>query len=306
MSSIREQAARWFTRVLNLPADHPEREHLRAWLQADSRHASEYQAFCDLWGDFSSTRTTQALARVLEQRNSRRSFVRNGLLGLVGLMALGTAWRFKGSSDFEQRYSTGIGERSRQRLPDGSELYLGADTQLLVRFEQGLRQVYLLRGAAIFDVARDRARPFQVEAGLARVSVLGTRFVVDRAQQALRVSVEHGTVRVDGEHGALVLGAGQVADVGPNGQPVLSVLQASNAFAFERGRLVLERASLEQVASSLSRYRQQPVQVLPGKTTPLINAVIQLDNIEGFLTALPSIAPIEVSQADGSTWLRAR
>lgn len=306
MSSIREQAARWFTRVLNLPADHPEREHLRAWLQADSRHASEYQAFCDLWGDFSSTRNTQALARALEQRNSRRSFLRNGVLGLAGLMALGTAWRFKGPGDFEQRYTTGTAERRRYSLPDGSELYLDADSQLLVRFEQGLRQVYLLRGAAIFDVARDSARPFQVEAGLARVSVLGTRFVVDRAPQALRVSVERGTVRVDGEHGALVLGAGQVADVGPGGQPALSALQASNAFAFERGRLVLERASLQQVASSLSRYRQQPVRVLPGNATPLINAVIQLDNIEGFLKALPSIAPIEVSQADGSTWLRAR
>lgn len=304
MSSIREQAAGWFTRLMHLPDDHPDRQRFQQWLAADPRHAAEYQAFCELWGDFSSTASTRALATAMERRLGRRAFARNGALGLLGVLAVGLGWRWSGGHGaFERSYVTAIGERRRERLPDGSELYLDADTRLQVRFDQGQRQVWLLQGQASFDVAHD-GRGFQVDAGLARVSVLGTRFVVARGESELRVSVERGSVRVDNDQGSLLLGAGQVAGNRRDQPPALLPISAGNAFAFEQGRLVLEQAGLEEIASSLSRYRRQAVRVRPGKGRPAINAVVQLDDIEGFLLALPSIAPIEVSQHEGVTWLR--
>lgn len=304
MSSIREQAARWFTRMMHAPADHPDHQLLRQWLDADPQHAQEYRAFCDLWGDFSSTTSTRALAGAMEHRSSRRALLRGGVLGLFGLMAVGLGWRLLGTSRFEESYVTAIGERRRERLPDGSELYLGADTRLRVHFDQGQRLVYLLRGEAIFDVAHEANRAFEVDAGLARVTVLGTRFALVRDERELRVSVERGSVRVANGQGAQVLGVGQVARASNDSAPQLLPITASNAFAFERGRLVLEQASLEEIASGLSRYRAQPVRVQPGKGRPLINAVVQLDDVEGFLQALPSIAPIAVSYRDGAVWIR--
>jgi len=306
MSTLREQAATWFTRMLHLPADHPDQQRLREWLAADPRHAEEYEAFRALWGDFSSTASTRALAGAMEQRLGRRAFVRRGALGLLGLLAIGLGWRLFGSARFEQDYVTAIGERRRERLPDGSELYLGADTRLRVLLDKGRRQVWLLQGEAIFDVVHDTSRVFAVDAGLARVTVLGTRFVVARDARELRVSVERGSVRMDNERGSLVLGAGQVASNDAASAPRLLPIDAANAFAFERGRLVLQQAGLEEIASSLSRYRRQPVRVEAGKGQPRIDAVVQLDDVEGFLQALPSIAPIAVSERDGVTWLRAR
>lgn len=305
MTNAREQAAYWFTRLIDLPKDHPDHERWRQWLDADPQHAREYQAFCDLWGDFSSTASTQALAQAVERRHGRRTILRRGALGFAALVAVGLGWRYSRRDDFEQLYATGIGERSHQRLPDGSALYLGADTRLQVRFTAGQRQVYLLQGQAIFDVAHDAERPFTVDGALARVTVLGTRFVVERAAQALRVSVERGRVRLDAEQGALLLTAGQVGMATREQPPGLLDIPASNAFAFEHGRLVLDQARLEDIANQLSRYRQPPVRVLPGNGNPSINAVVQLENIEGFLTSLPSIAPIEVSQGNGVTYLRA-
>ncbi|WP_201199035.1 FecR/PupR family sigma factor regulator [Pseudomonas sp. S37] len=52
MSDARHQAARWFTRLLELPAEHPERNRFAQWLAADPRHAEEYQAFAALWEGF--------------------------------------------------------------------------------------------------------------------------------------------------------------------------------------------------------------------------------------------------------------
>lgn len=305
MNSIREQAASWFTRMMHLPDNHPEQQRLRQWLDADPRHAAEYRVFCDLWGDFSSTASTQALAGAMESRLGRRAFVRGGVLGVLGLLAVGLGWRLSVSrGEFEQTYFTAIGERRRERLPDGSELYLDADTCLRVSFSQGRRQAYLLQGQAIFDVVHDSARMFQVDAGLARVSVLGTRFVVNREQNEVRVSVERGSVRVDNERGAVVLSAGQVARASGDDAPQVLPINAGNAFAFEQGRLVLEQASLEEIASSLSRYRRRPVRVRPGKGRPTINAVVQLNDIEGFLQALPAITAIAVEEHGGATWLR--
>ena len=304
MSSVREQAASWFTRLMNVPKDHPDHEQLRLWLSANPLHAREYQAFCELWGDFSSTANTQALAQAMERRHGRRTFMRRSVLGLAGVLAIGLAWRYRQPLEFDAQFATAIGERRRVSLPDGSELYLAADTHLQVSFDQGQRQVYLLQGQAIFDVAHEANRAFRVDGGLAQVTVLGTRFVVERDTRELRISVQRGSVRVENDNGSLVLAAGEVASSDSRAAPQRLGVPASNAFAFEQGRLVLDQAGLEEIANSLSRYRRQPVRVLPGKSKPLINAVVQLDDVEGFVQALPSIAPIEVSSSGGVTYLR--
>ncbi|WP_367599461.1 FecR domain-containing protein [Pseudomonas fulva] len=303
MSSVREQAATWFTRLLNTPEDHPDHEQLRSWLAAHPLHAREYLAFCELWGDFTSTASTQALAQAMERHHGRRMFMRRGVIGVVGLLAIAVAWRYRQPLTFEAQYATAIGERRRVGLPDGSELFLAADTRLHVRFEQGKRYVHLLQGQVIFDVAHEADRAFRVDGGLAQVTVLGTRFAVARDPLELRVSVERGSVRVENDNGSLLLTAGDVAS-SSNTAPRRLAFAASNAFAFEKGRLVLEQASLEEIATSLSRYHRQPIRVLPGKSKPSVNAVVQLDNVEGFVQALPTIAPIEVSSNGGITYLR--
>ena len=307
MSSPREEAAVWFVRLLEVEDDHQDRTRFNHWLRADPRHQAEYQAFSELWGDFASTRKTEALAQQMEKNNGRRRFLRNGMLGLVGLLVGGLSWRHWTTSGVnEQLLQTAKGQRQHYRLPDGSQLSLGADTRMLVRFDGQQRLLLLLQGEVIFDVARDIQRAFVVDAGLARVTVLGTRFVVNRLQDRLRISLERGQVQVDSNATRLHMNPGDVAQV-IRGETLKRLpLPADNAFAFERGRLVFTQADLAEIADSLSRYRERPVITLPGKKSPLITAVVQLADIDSFLAALPAVAPVQVTQFDGSTQLRAR
>ncbi|MDU8357189.1 FecR family protein [Pseudomonas syringae group sp. J309-1] len=307
MSSPREQAARWFTRLLDVPEDHPDRARFEVWMRADAQHRVEYQAFCELWGDFTSTRKTQALAQSMEKRSSRRVFMRNGLLGLSGLLVAGLAWRYGSRTGaYEQQFFTRRGEQLKERLPDGSEIVLGANTRVQVRYEGLQRQVFLMQGEVIFDVVHAADRPFIVDAGLARVTVLGTRFVVNRLDDRLRVSVERGKVQLDGDAASLQLTQDQVGEIRRD-QPLRRlVIPATNAFAFERGRLIFTQADLAEIAESISRYREQPVRSITGKKSPLITAVVQLSDIDSFLSALPKIAAVEVEQSNGVTQLRAR
>ncbi|MCY1501332.1 FecR protein [compost metagenome] len=307
MNSPREQAALWFARMQNAGAEHPQRAQFEAWLAAHPQHAAEYQAFAELWGEFSSTRRTEALAQAMEQRRQRRRLLQGGLCALLLAFGGGLGWHTWRQGPLELDLYTAIGEQREEHLRDGSELHLNADTRLHVHYDDAQRQVELLRGEAIFEVARNPQRPFVIDSGLARVSVLGTRFVVNRLPDRLRVSVERGVVQVDSlsrPGDSLRLTAGQVLEVRTDGHLQRLPLAAANAFAFQRGNLVFEQADLAEIAASLSRYRQQPVQAAAGG--PRISAVVQLADVEGFLEALPEIAPVHLQHGPQATVLQAR
>ncbi|MEL6616870.1 MAG: FecR domain-containing protein, partial [Bacteroidota bacterium] len=105
-------------------------------------------------------------------------------------------------------------------LPDGSTATLGTDATLTYRRGFGalvgqpeIREVALV-GEAFFDVESGEAQ-FVVNTFNARVQVLGTRFGV-RAfwrEEATRVTVEEGRVRVSGGGEAVELTAGQGSTV---------------------------------------------------------------------------------------------
>jgi len=301
MSDVRQQAARWFARVLELPDDHPERARLTQWLAADPRHVEEYQAFVDLWQGFAHTPQTQALAGAMEGVRRRR-LLGGSLLGLLAMSGLGgwLAWsRLVGR---EVQYATGIGKQRSVALDDGSQLILDADSRLLVRYSSGERYLVLLRGRAIFAVQRDVQRPFLVETGLARVRVLGTRFVVERLPEQIQVSVERGRVQVDSDTENAVLEAGQVMRCDAAGHLTRLARSASAAFSFADGNLSFEDASLEEIAAVLSRYQRIPLKVL-GPSQRRLSAVVQLGDIEKFVKTLPVLANATLQRRDDTIWL---
>src|SRR3546814_12357098 len=63
------------------------------------------------------------------------------------------------------------------------------------------RNVVLREGEAWFQVARDKSRPFVVEAGKVRVQAVGTAFSVRRDENGASVFVTEGVVEiwVDGD-----------------------------------------------------------------------------------------------------------
>jgi transmembrane sensor len=118
------------------------------------------------------------------------------------------------------------------RAPDGSELTLGSMVRVdrteysdgsSIEFEPGTTSTVVLNdgerfimqlfeGQAHFIVRPGGPRRWSVEAGPIRVHVTGTRFVVENRARYVRVEVEEGSVRVEGERvdaGAVSLTRGQ-------------------------------------------------------------------------------------------------
>lgn len=93
-------------------------------------------------------------------------------------------------------YATEIGERRSITLADGSTVDLNARSRLRVEFARKERRVELLEGQALFQVAKDKNRPFIVSSGDATVRAVGTQFDVNRRSNGTTVTVLEGRVAV--------------------------------------------------------------------------------------------------------------
>lgn len=155
------------------------------------------------------------------------------------------------------------GERVAVTLPDGSDVQLNAGSMLRHRrgfallpgIAAGVRSVRL-DGEAFFDVDPGE-RPFEVEAGEARVTVLGTRFNV-RARAGLgapvRVAVAEGRVRVEASptDGAVELEAGQsVRVVSGSNELVPESIPVDRIASWRSGGLTVSEEPLASVVVEL-------------------------------------------------------
>lgn len=96
------------------------------------------------------------------------------------------------------------GKKFELSLSDGTHVHLNAGTSLRypITFKEGEKRQVFLSGEAYFDVARDEAHPFLVNAEALKVQVLGTEFNVASYPESISTEV----VLVEGSVGMFVEG----------------------------------------------------------------------------------------------------
>lgn len=86
-------------------------------------------------------------------------------------------------------------------LDDGSHVIVGGGASLVPAVNTGgALALTQATGTVTFDVKPHGPRSWTIDAGIARVRVLGTRFRVSRAPHRVRVDVERGLVLVTSDH----------------------------------------------------------------------------------------------------------
>src|SRR3546814_3958255 len=90
------------------------------------------------------------------------------------------------------------GGRRTVPLADGPAITPNPGSAVRVRYVAGCRLVRLLRGQALFEVAKDPHRPFVVQAGAKQITALGTIFEVRLLDSdRMKVTLVEGKVVVD-------------------------------------------------------------------------------------------------------------
>lgn len=176
-------------------------------------------------------------------------------------------------------YSTDIGEQRSLILADGSTVELNSRSRIRVRYADDERRVELLQGQALFQVAKNKERPFIVRTGDAEVRAVGTQFDVYRTSTGTVITVVEGKVSVDFAGSAetpapettekilrearppspVFLAAGEQLTVGGQPVPKPHPVNPSTVTAWTQRQLIFESASLSEVAEEFNRYSARPI-----------------------------------------------
>jgi transmembrane sensor len=189
-------------------------------------------------------------------------------------------------------YATARGQRESVMLADGSQLTLNTATQVRTEVTPQSRQVWLQSGEAFFDIAHDAQRPFVIHAGKQRVTVLGTKFSLQRDGDKLRVTVLEGRVQVQADQASsrpTVLARADTAVAEADNLLVtrVSPQQLSARLGWLQGKLVLNEVTLAEAARQFNRYgRKQLVIQDAAAERIVIGGVFEAGNVEAFARLL--------------------
>lgn len=250
-----------------------ERRHFSGWSDGDhtafeawlSQSPSNEVAYLRLEAAWNRTERLAALRVSAPERTdapaTRKRAMTGGLVAAftaVILAGLGAGFLLSGPG--EKTYATALGGRQIIHLADGSQIDLNTDTVLRTRFGAHQRLVVLEKGEAYFQVKHDASRPFTVVAGAHRMTDLGTKFLVHRADARLEVAVVEGLVRFETADGPDkspgMLRPGDTAVATANSISIMrkSATQLANELSWRQGVIVFDHTTLAEAADQINRY----------------------------------------------------
>lgn len=321
------EAAEWFARLRSDQPARRERERFEEWRDSNSDNADAYDRLESLWAEIGESATEdpimamrrEALALAPAPAARARSWLPAGVIAasLVAVFGM-TFFLFSPLSgpvagkreaagtvaDNTRLYRTGVGERGRFQLSDGSSIELNTDSQVRVAFTDGERLVELVRGEVLFDVAKDAARPFVVDAKGDRIVAHGTSFNVRQRGEIVEVTLIEGKVSVERERG--MFRAPERAMLDP-GQQLVATNDTSQAYvirstdvaevsSWREGRLIFDNEPLSRVVAEINRYSERKIELGdPSLGSLRVTGVFKTGSPASFTTALGATFPVDSS-----------
>lgn len=332
METISELAARWAVRADAGALGPDEQRELETWLAADSRNRGAYVRARAQWVDLdrlaalqgpavdavgrlpatdaavkqSAAALTAAGADAGAKLNPAGDFSRRQLLAAgiatVCVFSGGLSWLILREGG--ERYTSGIGEVRRIALEDGSTLWLNTGSEVTVKLTKKQRDIRLVLGEALFEVAHDKSRPFIVQANDTAVRAVGTAFAVRLEATQVDVTVTEGVVEfadskaISGPgpatlsasrpgvkrvvaHERAVIARARAPDVEP-----IAPAEAERQLAWREGLVSFDGESLQTAVAEINRHnRRQIVVDDPALGAMPIVGVFRAIDLEGFSAA---------------------
>jgi transmembrane sensor len=214
-------------------------------------------------------------------------------------------WKYTRPVDAYMVLQTARGERDSVILADGSKVVLNGNSKVAYRtvMNGATREVWLEKGEAFFEVAKNPKRPFIVHADSANVQVVGTSFDVRITTQQIAVAVATGKVNFSPLHitdKAFLLPG--LTGVWTKSDTKVVVTENSNMLAWRTGKLKFNDASLKEVLSALGYMHNIEVDMLPSLKSTRLTATIDNISLEKMILLLESSLDIRITKVDSVTY----
>lgn len=309
---LTDAALEWFVRLRGMPEDEGLKADLKAWLDADPRHAAAFVKYETLWAlpelDVASKRLAQRLdAPVAGQthqhtpkRPANRWLTPLAAAAAMMLVAIGV-WQYPSMMlHWKADYMTATGEQNTVTLPDGSRMTLNTASAVTLDFQGGRRAVTLLEGEAFFDVVHDPSHPFTVAGSFGEVEVKGTAFSVRTDDAEDTVVLERGRIevsRLTDRHDQAMLEPGEMVTVTSNAVSPVEKADPASVLAWRDGWIIFRDKPFAAVLNELRRYYGGPVVTVDSR----IGSVVVSGN---YRLAHPADVIRSLAEAAGATVTR--
>ena len=323
LTSISQQAARWWVVLHNMDASAAEKHEFVEWVarapervEACLRVARVHTAVsrADVrWPETSAEDLVRdALAapddsvvplRPLVPRRRDEEHRRPALRWVAGLaasviLAACLGWWLMLARP--EQFQTKVGEQHSVLLVDGSRVTLNTASRIEVSLRADHRIVRLLQGEALFEVTHEAQRPFDVYAGNVVVRAVGTQFDIDRRATCTAVTVVEGRVAMiaaGSRAGTLpVLSARDRVIVDSAGPGALEHdVNLAETTAWTQHQLVFHHRPLGEVADEFSRYNVGRIQIhSPSLRDQEVTGTFRSNDVASFVAVLAGMPGVHV------------
>jgi transmembrane sensor len=302
-----------------------------AWLDQAAEHRASYMRCevtlamtrdlkqdADLEADFAACAriaAAQDATDAAERRGERRFVLRPAWMSAAAalVMAVAIGGYLFANRTVTQLYQTGIGEQLTVVLADDSTVTLNTDTSLSVALSDKVRRIEMQRGEAVFSVAHDKARPFEVWAAGGLVRAVGTEFGVEIVSDEVTVSVLEGAVVVIPQNAAPASAAPDIPRLDANksvryraGGEVGAVQTADvrRIAAWREGKLVFDAVPLSEAIAEYNRYTTRKLVVGSAQIGRRpVNGVLKIGDFESLAFLLRESLGLRLVEQSGSVLL---
>jgi transmembrane sensor len=235
-----------------------------------------------------------------------RPLARRRLIGAaaVSLAAAGLVGVFLVPSRSQQEFATGLGETREVTLSDGSVVTLNTNSRIAVAYSEKVRKIRLLQGEAIFQVAKNKHRPFIVSAHEADVRAVGTKFTVQvLPERPVRIVVQEGVIEIvrrDKPRAVPVRATAETQTIVASSAPTMVQPIArpvvARELAWQYGRIALENKKLSDAAEEFARYSDTKIVVEPSVSSLTITGLFAANDPVGFARVAASVLDLKVEE----------
>lgn len=357
---VMEAAGEWFDILKQEPVADDDRQAFVDWFMRSPVHVEEFIRVSALHDHLSSELKSQPewLANIIDQAGTNivnindfeqqhvayeekttkqrwiwmKAVASIAFVGmLIGVIA-GITDIYQESENIEV-ITTKLGEQHSVLMDDGSVVQLNTNTKIHININSTVRHVDLIKGEAIFQVAKDPARPFRVAINSVIVEAIGTVFNIYRQEEQIIVTVVEGLVgvtpatnmdsasiqpnkqylnsqkrsevtkRSESSDSVLELAVGYQLAISNDGMMLRSqVVDVNDVTAWTQRRLVFDNDTLKDIVNEFNRYNRDSLIVTdPTLNTRRITGVFNANDSEAFIVLLQSLGNIRIEKGvDGS------
>jgi transmembrane sensor len=266
--SVLDEAAEWYFRRDAGPLSPLDEASFRQWL-ARSGNRAAFEEIAGTWSDLALIERPSAEGEVQRAGRVEAPWAGRNLKRIAAALIAVAAVGY--SLDMPTRLRadayTATGETKTLALDDGSSVTLNTASAIAVDYSHDARRVRLLRGEAVFTVAKDTARPFLVDTAGGEARALGTAFAVRLVEEGATVVVLESRVGVSypaGASPAVELSPGEAVHFSSAGMGQARRVDADAETAWRRGKLIFVDRRLGDVIAELNRYHSGRIQITDG------------------------------------------